>query len=45
MDVELIAALLDAVDGADIDARLVFDADAGFGDDVRHGRRAGRSAE
>ena len=34
--------LVDAVDGADVDARLVFDVDAGLGDDVRH---AGESSE
>src|SRR5512134_325612 len=28
--------LVDAVDGADVDAREVFDVDAGLGDDVRH---------
>ena len=28
--------LVDAVDRADVDARLVFDVDAGLGDDVRH---------
>ena len=30
------AELVDAVDGADVDARAVFDVDAGLGDDVRH---------
>ena len=29
--------LVDAVDGTDVDARFVFDVDAGLGDDVRHG--------
>src|SRR4051794_30416342 len=29
--------LVDAVDGTDVDAREVFDVDAGLGDDVRHG--------
>jgi hypothetical protein len=28
---------VDAVDGAHVDAREVFDVDAGLGDDVRHG--------
>ena len=28
--------LVDAVDRADVDARLVFDVDAGLGDDVGH---------
>jgi hypothetical protein len=28
--------LVDAVDRADVDAREVFDVDAGLGDDVRH---------
>jgi hypothetical protein len=27
---------VDAVDRADVDARAVFDVDAGLGDDVRH---------
>jgi hypothetical protein len=27
---------VDAVDGADVDARAVFDVDAGLGDDVGH---------
>src|SRR3954468_22463826 len=30
--------LVDAVDGAHVNARSVFDVDAGFGDDVRHAR-------
>ena len=30
--------LVDAVDGADVHARAVFDVDTGLGDDVRHGR-------
>src|SRR5581483_7295254 len=30
--------LVDAVDGADVDARLVLDVDARLGDDVRHAR-------
>jgi hypothetical protein len=30
--------LVDAVDGADVDAGEVFDVDAGLGDDVRHRR-------
>jgi hypothetical protein len=29
-------ALVDAVDGAFLDARLVFDVDTGFGDHVGH---------
>src|SRR5690242_10337744 len=37
MDVELIVALVDAVHGADLDARLVLHPDAGLGDDERHG--------
>ena len=34
--------LVDAVDRADIDARAVFDVDAGLGDDVRHARESSR---
>ena len=30
--------LVDAIDGTDVDARTVFDVDAGLGDDVRHER-------
>src|SRR3954462_14799313 len=37
VDEELLVAFVDAVDGTDVDARLVLDADAGFGDDVGHG--------
>jgi hypothetical protein len=32
------SALVNAVDGAFLDTRLVLDVDAGFGDRVRHGR-------
>src|SRR5437764_119120 len=28
---------VDAIDGADVDARAILDVDAGLGDDVRHG--------
>src|SRR5215204_3788282 len=41
VDVELVRPLVDAVDGADVDAGLVLDADAGFGDDVGHGGARG----
>jgi hypothetical protein len=34
---ELLLSLVDAIDGANVYARLVLDADAGFRDDVRHG--------
>ena len=37
VDDEDAARLVDAVHGADVDARAVFDVDAGLGDDVRHG--------
>jgi len=37
MDVELILTLVDAVDGAHLDATRVFRLDAGLGDDIRHG--------
>jgi len=37
VDHEHPAGLVDAVHGADVDARLVLDVDAGLGDDVRHG--------
>ena len=36
LDVEHLLAFIDAVHGTDVDARLVFDVDARFGDDVRH---------
>jgi hypothetical protein len=36
MDEELVRSLIDAVDGADVDARLVLGVDAGFGNDVGH---------
>src|SRR5690349_13006439 len=36
VDVELILPLVDAVDGADLDAGLVLHPDAGFGDHERH---------
>src|SRR5207253_1175477 len=36
VDHEHTAGLVDAVDRADVDARLVFDVDARLGDDVRH---------
>ena len=35
--------LVDAVDRADIDARAVFDVDAGLGDDVRHARESSQA--
>ena len=35
---------MDAVHRADVDARPVFDVDAGLGDDVRHGAESSRSA-
>ena len=38
---ELLLPLINAIDGADIDARLVFDADARFNDDVRHDELGG----
>jgi hypothetical protein len=34
---------VDAVDWADIDARLVFDVDARLGDDVRHARESSQA--
>src|SRR5690606_6015442 len=37
VDVELVGALIDAVDRADFGARLVLVADAGLADDVNHG--------
>src|SRR5262245_16167372 len=37
VDVVLVLALVDAVDRADLDARLVLHPDAGLGDDERHG--------
>src|SRR3954453_22591812 len=43
VDHELSAGLVDAVHGADVDARFVFDVDAGLGDDVGH--RAAYSTE
>src|SRR6185369_15879535 len=36
VDVVLVLALVDAVDRADLDARLIFHTDAGLGDDERH---------
>ena len=35
---------MDAVDRADVDARAIFDVDAGLGDDVRHARESSRGA-
>src|SRR5262245_40794075 len=37
VDVIHVLALVDAVDGTHLDARLVLDADTGFGDDEGHG--------
>jgi len=37
MDDEHVLALVEAVDGADLDAVHVLAFDAGFSDDVRHG--------
>ena len=37
--------VVDAVDRADVDAREVFDVDAGLGDDVRHARRQSTEAQ
>ena len=42
IDDEDAAELVDAVDRADVDAREVFDVDAGLGDDVRHARECSR---
>jgi len=36
MDVQLVLALIDAIDRTDVDARLVLGIDAGFGNDVGH---------
>jgi hypothetical protein len=36
MDIELIRALVDAVDGTDVDAGAILCIDAGFSDDVGH---------
>src|SRR5439155_1030679 len=39
------ARLVDAVDGANVDAGAIFDVDAWLGDDVRHGRLLYRRKE
>jgi hypothetical protein len=36
MDEELVRPFVDAIDGADLDAGLVLDVDARFGDHIRH---------
>src|SRR5450432_2888833 len=36
LDEQLVRPLIDAIDGTDVDTRLVLDVDACFGDDVRH---------
>ena len=43
VDVELVLALVDAVDRADFDAGLVLHPDAWLGDDERHVRTSGRT--